>query len=82
MPATATTPAPAEMPKMCGSASGLRVTPWRIAPDIARLAPTMMPSSTRGSRISFTIVDAEACVLAGQRAHNCPTGRRTRHRCR
>ena len=44
--------APALMPMMPGSASGLRVTPCRIAPLSPSAAPTVRPSSVRGTRIS------------------------------
>ena len=52
--------APALMPMIPGSASGLRVTPWRIAPLSPRAAPTVSPSSVRGTRIwATTVSDAD-----------------------
>ena len=48
-------PAPDEMPMICGSARGLRMTAWRIAPDKARFAPTRAPVRVRGRRI-FQII--------------------------
>jgi len=47
-------PAPEETPMMPGSASGLPMIACRITPEVARLAPTIAASSTRGSRISQT----------------------------
>ena len=61
MPTTTKAAAPALMPMMPGSASGLRVTPWRIAPLSPSAAPTLSPSSVRGTRIScITFWDADA----------------------
>ena len=73
---TATSPAPDEMPTMCGSARRLRVMPCRIAPDIARLAPTMAPTSTRGRRIWRTITSAVEVVSLLIRARQTCAGLR------
>ena len=48
MPAS---PPPADTPMMPGAASGLRITPCRIAPETARLPPTSAPRRMRGSRM-------------------------------
>ena len=47
---TAPTAAPADTPTVAGSASGLRNTPCIITPATARLEPTSIASTTRGSR--------------------------------
>ncbi len=60
MPNTMNAAAPALMPMMPGSASGLRVTPWRIAPLMPSAAPAKIPISVRGTRMSrMTVSDAE-----------------------
>ena len=46
---------PEEMPSRCGSASGLRVTDCRLAPTMARPAPTKQARAARGKRISQMI---------------------------
>ena len=43
-------PAPAVTPINPGSASGFRKIPWRVAPDIANIAPTTADRMTRGNR--------------------------------
>jgi hypothetical protein len=48
-------PAPAATPSRCGSARGLRNTPWYAAPASASIDPTSSPSTTRGSRSSRMI---------------------------
>ncbi len=62
--------APALTPMIPGSASGLRVTPCRIAPPRPRAAPTVTPRIVRGTRISRTTVwdadDGSASVSASQ----------------
>src|SRR5262245_7184792 len=50
--------APALIPISDGSASGFRVTPWRIAPERPSAAPAVIPRSVRGTRISRTTVSA------------------------
>ncbi|CAM3933299.1 hypothetical protein TSST111916_14295 [Tsukamurella strandjordii] len=52
---TAATPAPAVIPRMSGLASGLRAIDCTIAPDIPSAAPTVTPTSARGSRRSMTM---------------------------
>lgn len=54
--ALAPTAAPEEMPRTNGSASALRTMACTATPTAARPAPTTAPSSTRGSRISQTMV--------------------------
>ena len=51
-------PAPAEMPIICGSARGLRMTACKIAPATARFDPTMAPVNARGRRRFHTIWSA------------------------
>ena len=51
---------PEEMPRRCGSASGLRVTDCRLAPTSASPAPTITASSARGKRNSHTIASRPA----------------------
>src|SRR3990172_10027289 len=48
--------APVATPIRYGSASGLRNTPWYVAPDIASVAPASPARSTRGIRTSQMIV--------------------------
>ena len=43
---------PDDIPRRCGSANGLRVTAWRLAPTIANPAPTIMLKRPRGNLIS------------------------------
>lgn len=52
---TAPTEAPAETPRMNGSASTLRTTAWITAPLEARAAPTTAAMSARGALICHTI---------------------------
>src|SRR5262245_29506784 len=52
MAIVAPSPAPAATPSRYGSASGLRKTPWYVAPATASIAPTSAASITRGTRIS------------------------------
>jgi hypothetical protein len=54
MPTTTARDAPALMPRIPGSASGLRATPCRAAPAEARAAPTSSPTTVRGTRESTT----------------------------
>ncbi len=63
--ATAPSDAPAAVPMMYGSASGLRRTAWNTVPAQARPAPTTMAATTRGRRSSSTIVSAEAGHVIG-----------------
>ena len=49
-PTTMAKLAPALMPRIPGSASGLRVRPWSTAPARARAAPTASPSRVRSTR--------------------------------
>ena len=49
-------PAPALTPTKPGSASGLRNRPCITAPDTASDAPTEMPSSNRGRRMSHNTI--------------------------
>ena len=53
-----TTPndAPALMPRMRGSARGLRVSAWNSTPATASASPTARPSAVRGIRSSRTMV--------------------------
>src|SRR5262245_49219082 len=51
-------PAPAATPRRYGSASGLRKTPWYVAPATANIAPTSAASITRGTRISHRIASS------------------------
>ena len=53
-------PAPDEMPMMCGSASGFFMMACRMAPESARSMPTSAATSVRGSRIFQRIC---VCVL-------------------
>ena len=46
---------PADIPSRCGSASEFRVTACKLAPTIARPAPTRHARIARGNRISQTI---------------------------
>jgi hypothetical protein len=46
---TAPSPAPPESPSRYGSASGLRTSAWRAAPQTPRLPPTRKARNTRGS---------------------------------
>src|SRR4051794_8255333 len=55
MTSVAPRPAPAAEPSRYGSASGLRNTPWYVAPATARTPPTRATSSTRGRRSSSRI---------------------------
>ena len=55
MAATTKNDAPSEIPRMPGSASGLRVTPWATAPAAPRPAPTASAIRVRGPRTSRTI---------------------------
>ena len=48
--------APDAVPRMYGSARGLRIRPWSVAPATASPAPTSMAVRTRGTRRSHTIV--------------------------
>ena len=48
--------APDAVPSTYGSASGLRIRPWNVAPATASAAPTSIAVSTRGIRRSQTIV--------------------------
>ena len=48
--------APDAVPSTYGSASGLRSSPWNVAPATARPMPTTIAVRTRGSRRSMTIV--------------------------
>ena len=50
MPMTTASAEPALMPRMPGSASGLRVMPCIAVPAIATAAPTMMPMAVRSPR--------------------------------
>ena len=50
--------APDAVPSTYGSASGLRRSPWKVAPATARPAPTTSAVRTRGRRSSRTIVSA------------------------
>ena len=51
-------PAPAATPSRYGSASGLRKTPWYVAPASASIAPTSAARTTRGTRISHRIASS------------------------
>ena len=42
--------APADTPSVNGVASGLRSSPWKTTPAVARVEPTSAPASVRGSR--------------------------------
>src|SRR3954454_13151228 len=55
MTSVAPRPAPAAEPSRYGSASGLRNTPWYVAPATARTPPTRATSSTRERRSSSRI---------------------------
>ncbi len=48
---TTATDAPWLIPRMPGSAMGLRVIPWSTVPARASAAPTISPMSVRGTRI-------------------------------
>lgn len=50
MPTTTASEAPERMPKMPGSASGLRVMAWNVVPDMASAAPTKSANTVRGTR--------------------------------
>ena len=52
---TMNNPAPALTPRMPGSASGFRVTPWITAPARPNAAPASRPTIVRGMRDSVTI---------------------------
>ena len=54
--AAAATAAPALMPRIAGSASGLRVSPCSNAPVRPSATPTISPISVRGTRSSRTVV--------------------------
>lgn len=56
MTALAPTAAPDEIPSTNGSASALRTIACTATPTVASPAPTTAASTTRGSRISQTIV--------------------------
>ena len=61
MPArSAASAAPGTIPTTAGSAIGLRRTRWRITPLPAIIAPTAMPITTRGSRMSRRIRGARS----------------------
>ena len=53
--ATMASAAPALIPRIPGSASGLRVSPCMSAPASPSAAPTSRPMSVRGTRRSVTI---------------------------
>ncbi|MOA29606.1 hypothetical protein D3C78_1506310 [compost metagenome] len=55
MNATAPTDAPPVIPITSGAASGLRITPCKIAPDIASEAPTNTATINLGARSVCTI---------------------------
>ena len=52
----APSPAPALIPIRPGSARGFRNSPCITAPEIAKAAPTQVPNSKRGRRISKMII--------------------------
>ena len=54
MTSAAPTPAPPEIPRMNGSASGLRRIAWNTMPDSASEAPTVIAASIRSRRRSAT----------------------------
>ena len=62
--------APALMPRIPGSASGLRVTPCISAPAPPSAAPTSSPSSVRGTRRSRTIACASLPSLPVSARHD------------
>ena len=71
----APSPAPAAAPSRYGSTSGLRKTPWYVAPAIESIPPTSAPSTTRGMRIFQTIahsrsVTPESIESTGNRSSN------------
>ena len=76
-PITAANAAPLLAPMMNGSTSGLRNTPWKIAPATLSAAPTSAAEITRGSRISRRIV-ASASV---QRWSNSTNGSESTRMC-
>ena len=55
MTTSAPTVAPCSNPMMSGEPSGLRVSDWKIAPEIPSAAPTSTAHSARGSRSSRTM---------------------------
>jgi hypothetical protein len=63
MAPSAPTAAPPEMPRMYGSASGLRRSTCINAPESASKAPTANAASARGSRNSRTMAEA-VCVVS------------------
>ena len=87
MERTTDSDAPALMPRMPGSARGLRVSPCMTTPATASEAPTMTARTVRGIRSCQTMTEATV-VLPGTKApatsssvRLCdPTARLTRHR--
>src|SRR6185503_4322610 len=57
--------APDAVPSTYGSASGLRSTPWNVAPATASPAPTVIAVSTRGSRRSTTMTSSARLHVIG-----------------
>ncbi len=72
MATTTPSEAPALMPRIRGSASGLRVNAWSSTPAAARAAPTTRPSSVRGTRRSQTMVAASPPSGATSACHTRP----------
>jgi len=64
----ATSPPPADTPRMYGSPSGERTTPCSSVPDSARFRPTSPATSTRGSRTSLTIISVALATLVRSRS--------------
>ena len=84
-PTTIAKLAPALMPRMPGSASGLRVSPCRTAPASASAAPTARPSRVRSTRASEMLCsgwEASQIAESGDRlgAHDHRQRARQRHR--
>ena len=67
---SAPTAAPPEMPRMYGSASGLRSSTCISAPASASRPPTANAASARGSRNSRTIAASRVGRVAGERAND------------
>ena len=67
MTISAPTEAPLVKPTMSGDPSGLRVSAWKTAPEIASATPTRTAQTARGSRRSRTM-NCGAPVAAAERA--------------
>ena len=70
MASTTPVEAPAEMPRMRGSAMGLRVSVCMITPATARAMPTSRPTRVRGTRklrtiSEFSTVDGSSTSPSG-----------------